>query len=122
MLDRVVLGSRGNTGWVEVSLKWPDGTETDGSGTAGPSRETRARGAAKAVVKALEPVLHDKGIELEIDQVIIHRMESADSVFVRATFFEGGNAIPVVGSALVHDDVASAAVRALLHAVNRKLT
>ncbi|MDQ3951499.1 MAG: hypothetical protein M3279_00850 [Actinomycetota bacterium] len=122
ILERVVLGTRGTGGWVEVGLKWPDGTETDGSGNAGPSRETRARGAAKAVVKALEPVLHERGVELELDQVIIHRMESADSVFVRATFFENGSAIPVVGSAIVHDDVASAAVRALLHAVNRKLT
>ncbi|HEX2057616.1 MAG TPA: hypothetical protein VHI71_04525 [Actinomycetota bacterium] len=122
VLERVVLGTRGSAGWVEVGLKWPDGTETDGSGNTGPSRETRARGAAKAVVKALEPVLHDRGVELELDQVIIHRMESADSVFVRATFFEGGSAVPVVGSAIVHDDVASAAVRALLHAVNRKLT
>jgi hypothetical protein len=122
VLERVVLGTRGSGGWVEVGLKWPDGTETDGSGTAGPSRETRARGAAKAVVKALEPVLAEKGIELELDQVLIHRMDSADSVFVRATFFEGGSATPVVGSAMVHDDVASAAVRALLHAVNRKLT
>jgi hypothetical protein len=122
VLERVVLGTRGTAGWVEVGLKWPDGTETDGSGNAGPSRETRARGAAKAVVKALEPILSERGVELEIDQVLIHRMESADSVFVRATFFEGGNAIPVVGSAIVHDDVASAAVRALLHAVNRKLT
>lgn len=122
VLERVVLGTRGTTGWVEVGLKWPDGTETDGSGTAGPSRDTRARGAAKALVKALEPVLSERGIELELDQVLIHRMDSADSVFVRATFFEGGGAIPVVGSAIVHDDVASAAVRALLHAVNRKLT
>lgn len=122
VLERVVLGTRGNAGWVEVGIKWPDGTETDGSGTAGPSRDTRARGAAKALVKALEPVLAERGIELELDQVIIHRMDSADSVFVRATFFEGGNAVPVVGSALVHDDVASASVRALLHAVNRKLT
>ncbi|HEX2294662.1 MAG TPA: hypothetical protein VHN37_05070 [Actinomycetota bacterium] len=121
VLERVVLGARGTAGWVEVGLKWPDGTETDGSGNAGPSRETRARGAAKAVVKALEPVLAERGVELELDQVLIHRMDSADSVFVRATFFEGGNAIPVVGSAIVHDDVASAAVRALLHAVNRKL-
>lgn len=122
VLERVVLGTRGTAGWVEVGLKWPDGTETDGSGNAGPSRETRARGAAKAVVKALEPILAEKGAELEIDQVLIHRMDSADSVFVRATFFEGATAIPVVGSAIVHDDVASAAVRALLHAVNRKLT
>lgn len=122
VLDRVVLGSRGHTGWVEVSLKWPDGTETDGSGTAGSSRETRARGAARALIKALEPVLRERGAELELDQVLIHRMDSADSVFARATFFEGGNVTPVVGSALVHDDVASAAVRALLHAVNRKLS
>lgn len=122
VLERVVLGTRGTAGWVEVGLKWPDGTETDGSGNAGPSRETRARGAAKAVVKALEPILADRGAELEIDQVLIHRMDSADSVFVRATYFQGGTAIPVVGSAIVHDDVASAAVRALLHAVNRKLT
>lgn len=122
VLDRVVLGTRGSAGWVEVGLKWPDGTETDGSGSAGPSRETRARGAAKAVVNALEPVLAERGAELELDQVLIHRMDSADSVFVRATFFEGGSAIPIVGSAIVYDDVASAAVRALLHAVNRKLT
>ena len=122
VLERVVLGTRGNSGWVEVSLKWPDGTETDGSGTAGPSRETRARGAAKALVNALQPVLSERKVELELDQVIIHRMDSADSVFVRATFFENGNVIPVVGSAIVYDDVASAAVRALLHAVNRKLT
>ena len=122
VLDRVVLGTRGTSGWVEVGLRWPDGTETDGSGTAGASRETRARGAAKALVKALEPVLRERGVELELDQVLIHRMESADSVFVRATFFEGSNVIPVVGSAIVHDDVASAAVRALLHAVNRKLS
>lgn len=122
VLERVVLGTRGPTGWVEVGLKWPDGTETDGSGSAGPSRETRARGAAKALVKALEPILSERGAELEIDQVLIHRMDSADSVFVRATFFEGGTAVPVVGSAIVYDDVASAAVRALLHAVNRKLT
>jgi hypothetical protein len=122
ILERVVLGTRGNAGWVEVGLKWPDGTETDGSGTAGPSRETRARGAAKALVEALAPVLHERGVDLELDQVLIHRMDSADSVFVRATFSEGGNVIPVVGSAIVHDDVASAAVRALLHAVNRKLS
>ncbi|MDQ3958091.1 MAG: hypothetical protein M3273_07190 [Actinomycetota bacterium] len=121
VLERVVLGTRGNAGWVEVGLKWPDGTETDGSGTAGASRETRARGAAKALVNALEPVLSERGTQLELDQVIIHRMDSADSVFVRATFFEGGTITPVVGSAIVHDDVASAAVRALLHAVNRKL-
>lgn len=122
VLERVVLGTRGTTGWVEVGLKWPDGTETDGSGTAGASRETRARGAAKALVKALEPVLRERGLDLELDQVLINRMDSADSVFVRATFFEGGNVVPVVGSAIVHDDVASAAVRALLHAVNRKLS
>ena len=121
ILERVVLGTKGNAGWVEVGLKWPDGTETDGSGTAGASRETRARGAAKALVHALEPVISERGLQLEVDQVLIHRMDSGDSVFVRATFFEGGNVTPVVGSALVHDDVASAAVRALLHAVNRKL-
>lgn len=122
VLERVVLGTRGSAGWVEVGLKWPDGTETDGSGNAGPSRETRARGAAKALVKALEPILSERGAELELDQVLIHRMDSADSVFVRATFFDDGHAVPVVGSAIVYDDVASAAVRALLHAVNRKLT
>lgn len=122
VLERVVLGTRGTAGWVEVGLRWPDGTETDGSGNAGPSRETRARGAANALVKALQPILAERGTELELDQVLIHRMDSADSVFVRATFFDGGAAIPVVGSAIVYDDVASAAVRALLHAVNRKLT
>jgi hypothetical protein len=48
-------------------------------------------------------------------------MGQAETVVVRATYYgrQGGSAL--VGVALLHDDAASATVRALLHALNRKL-
>lgn len=121
VLDRVILATKGNAGWVRVALKWPNGRETQGDGSAGASRETRARGACIALIKALQPVLQERGAALEIDHIGIQPIDSGSSVVVKATFYEGGNVTPVLGSAIVQDDVASAAVRALLQATNRKL-
>ncbi|MGH2819926.1 MAG: hypothetical protein ACRDJ5_04655, partial [Actinomycetota bacterium] len=121
VVDRVVLASKGDSGWVKVGLRWPDGDVTEGAGTAGTSRESRARGATNALLSALEPVLQNMRAHIDIDQVVIHQLGSQDSVLVRAVFYDRGSPTPVVGSALVHDDVATAAVRALLQAVNRKL-
>jgi hypothetical protein len=121
MLDRVVVASKGDAGWVKVGLRWPGGEGTEGAGAAGSTRETRARGATVACLQALEPVLVERGARIDVEHVLIHKVGTADSVLVRAVFHGSGGRIPLMGSALVYDDVATAAVHALLHAVNRKL-
>ena len=121
LLERVVFASKGTSGWVKVALRWPDGQVTEGAGAAAGSREARARGATLATLNALEPALTAKGVSLEIDQVLVHRIGQTDAVLVRAVLYDGNAPVPLVGSAVVQDDVATAAVRALLHAINRKL-
>ncbi|MDQ4094988.1 MAG: hypothetical protein M3174_02115, partial [Actinomycetota bacterium] len=121
VLDRVVLASKGDAGWVKVGLKWPDGQVTEGAGIAGSTRDARARGASTALLHALTPALSAMDAKIDIDHLLIHRVGENDSVLVRAMFYQRGASTPLVGSALVHDDVATAAVRAILQAVNRKL-
>jgi hypothetical protein len=121
LLERVVFASKGTSGWVKVALRWPDGEITEGAGAAAGSREARARGATLATLNALEPILSRQGASLEIDHVLLHRIGQNDAVLVRAMFYDGSAATPVVGSTVVEDDVATAAVRAVLHAINRKL-
>ena len=121
VLERVVLASRGESGWVKVALKWPDGQTTEGASAAGASREARARGATAALIQAMKPVLENHQSAVDVDQVVVQRIGSNDSVVVRAIFYENGTSVPVIGSALVHDDVATASVRAMLQALNRKL-
>jgi hypothetical protein len=121
VLERVVLASRGESGWVKVALKWPDGETTEGASAAGASREARARGATAALMQAMAPVLESHKAAVDVDQVVVQRIGSNDSVVVRAIYYENGTSVPVIGSALVHDDVATASVRAMLQALNRKL-
>lgn len=121
ILERVVLASKGDAGWVKVALRWPNGETTEGAGVAGSAREARARGASVAVLQALAPELERMDAKIDVDHLFIHRVGSNDSVLVRAVFYEKGSVTPLVGSALVHDDVATAAVRAILQAINRKL-
>lgn len=121
VLERVVLASKGDAGWVKVALRWPNGETTEGAGVAGPAREARARGASVALLQALAPELEKQEAKIDVDHLFIHRLGSNDSVLVRAVFYERGSVTPLVGSALVYDDVATAAVRAILQAINRKL-
>lgn len=120
VLDRVVFANKGSTGWVKVALQWPDGHVTEGAASSGASREARARGAATAVQQAIAQTL-SSGPVLEVDHVMIQQVGVSESVIVRAVFSDGGQTTPLIGSAIIHDDVATAAVHALLQAVNRKL-
>ena len=121
VLESVVLASKGTGGWVKVTLRWPDGNLTEGAGATTASREARARGATIALLRALEPALSERAAKLDVEQVLIHRIGSGECVLVRGLYSANGTNTPVVGSAVIHDDVSSAAVRALLHAINRKL-
>ena len=121
ILERVVQADKGDQGWVKVALQWPDGTITEGVGESGMTRNARARGGAAALLRALQPVLDARGERLDVEHVACQRVGAADTVLVRATYYRSGASAPLVGIALVHDDAAGAAVRALLHALNRRL-
>ncbi|MEA2498031.1 MAG: hypothetical protein QOH26_436 [Actinomycetota bacterium] len=120
-LEAVVLSSQGDTGWVKVTLKWPDGTNTEGAAPATSTRESRARAATNALQKALEPAFKERGVQLEVTQVVVQHLGTNDSVLVQGAYEQGRNSTSFLGSALISDDVATAAVHALLQAVNRKL-
>ena len=121
-IERVGVGRRDNSEWVEVTVRWPSGDRTSGTGAAGTSREARARGAAAAVLECLDPKLAEKKATLEIEHVTLHSMStSSEWVLVHTTFYEESGSTPLLGSARVVDDIATASVRALLNAVNRKL-
>jgi hypothetical protein len=121
LLESVVIASKGSSGWVKVRLRWPGGDTTEGAGATTATREARARGATIALLRALEPGLAARTAKLDVEQVLIHRIGSGECVLVRGLYAEAGTNTPIVGSALIHDDVATAAVHALLHAINRKL-
>ena len=121
VVERVVQATKGDGGWVKVALKWPDGRITEGAGRSGGSREMRAKGAAQALLQALGPALESMGARVDVENMVIHRLGSVDSILVKATLHQKGSSAELVGSALLSDDTATAAVRALLHAINRKL-
>jgi hypothetical protein len=73
------------------------------------------------MLECLDSALATRRATIEVDAVAIHRMGPHDWMLVQATYYEAGGATPLLGSAQVHDDVATAAARGLLDAVNRKL-
>lgn len=121
-IERVVLATKGDTGWVKVALRWPDGTTSEGAGAAAPTREARARGATGALLKALEQILVAKGARIEIDHISVQRLDSSESVLIHLFYYEGSMRTALLGSAVIQDDIATAAVRAMLQALNRKLS
>ena len=121
MVERIVQATAGGGGWVKVALQWPGGEITEGVGVSGASREARARGAAAALLQALRPRLEPGGARVDVEHVVLHRMGQAETVVVRATYYGRQGASALVGVALLHDDAASATVRAFLRALNRKL-
>jgi hypothetical protein len=120
LIDQVVFASKGNTGWVKVTLQWPNGELTEGAESAGVTRESRARGAAMAVRRALDSWLNKNNSALDVEDVLMQQLGTSESVTIRLVIHEEGGSTALVGSALVYDDIATAAVHATLHALNRK--
>jgi hypothetical protein len=121
VLNWLMMASQGESGRIDVGLRWPTGETAGGAQAASANRETRARAGAEAVGKALESTLLQRRASVEIDSVVLPRVGSSDAVLVKALFREQGSVTVLLGSALIEDDVASAAARALLDALNRKL-
>lgn len=121
IIERVGMGTRAGAEWVEVELRWPNGETTQGTGAIGRSRESRARGAATAALECLDKILGTKSATVEIENIVIHKMGQMDWVLLHCAYYEKGGATPLMGNALILDDLATAAARALLNALNRKL-
>jgi hypothetical protein len=121
IVESVLLRSEGPTKSVQVTLAWPDDARTHGTAKAGTSRELQARAAMQSTVDALAPALNAGGTRLEVEHVFLQAMGADEAVVVKATVYEGDEPTAVTGAVLVDNDVVNAAVRALLHAVNRKL-
>lgn len=120
-IESVGVTQHDSSEWVEVSLRWPNEDAVTGSGLAGKSREARARGATTAVIECLDKKLRSSQMTVEVDHLMIQRIADAEWVLVHAAIYEKGSSTKLVGTAPLVDDVASAAARALLDAVNRKL-
>lgn len=118
-IDKVFVARDGGSGWIRVTLRWPDGSLTQGAAQASERRPSRARGAAEATLRALADVATEKGLTLEIDEVAERTVAGRSSVLVHVFSEGGGKKLSLMGSAFVGDDIGSATVKAFLNAVDR---
>lgn len=121
-LEQVITASKHKGGWVRVSLRLPGDEVTEGAVLAGSSRDDRARGAVYAVVKALQPRLQAIGARLTLQSLVLHNDSQTQSVQIRVELTTEGHRTLLIGAAVIEDDVATAAARAVLQALNRKLS
>lgn len=121
LLERVEIAKGPSSDWVKVILRHPDGEATEGSCTGGGSRVSRGKAAVIATLRALDPVLAARGARVDLEHLSIQHMDVQDGVLVRAVFYDGGVGLSLVGTSPIEDDIASASIKALLQALNRKL-
>lgn len=121
VLDSVVVASKQGSGWVKLRLLLPNGEIREGTASASPTRQDRARAAVDALLQALEGTLDEMEARVEIDKTILSPPGAEDLVLLRGTFFDKNRPRRISGSASVVDDTATAAARALLDAMNRHL-
>jgi hypothetical protein len=121
ILERVTLLTKAGKSWVNVVLRWADGGTTQAVSTAETSRDARARAAVSTVLRALDPTLKSRRATVVINHVALQTIGGNELVVVQGTYTVEGVPTQVSGSAIVYDDVSTAAVHATLHAVNRKL-
>lgn len=121
IVESVQSNAQGDKRSIHVVLGWPEGARTEGRAKSGTSRELQARAAMEATVEALAPALTVRSMRVEVEHALLQPMGRDEAIVVKATVYEGDEVTPVTGAVLVEDEVAAAGVRALLHAVNRKL-
>lgn len=122
VLNHVLIGNNGNGTRVDVELGWPDGKTTNGGATSGRSRDERLRATAEAVVEALRPAVAGERIELVLAGTSAQETGDGTVVVVRLNWSDSKGTVPLIGAALLGDDLVVGATRAVLDAVNRKLT
>ncbi len=95
-----------------------DNEETFGEATARSSGQGLIRAAALATLEAVQGLLKSQSWA-ELETVAVQRLGECDVVVVTVTTGEEGRVVS--GAAVVDGDRAEATVRAVLHALNRKL-
>ena len=121
LVESVRSDVEGDKRSIHVVLGWPEDLHTEGRAKSGTSRELQARAAMEATIEALAPMLTVQSMRVEVEHTFLQAMGRDEAVVVRATVYEGDEVTAVTGAVLVEDEVALAGVKALLHAVNRKL-
>lgn len=121
LLERIEVSKGSGSDWVKVVLRHPSGEATEGSCTGGGSRVARGKAAVIAALRALDPLLSSRGASVDLEHLSIQHIDVEDSVLLRAVFHERGIGLSLVGTAVVEDDIATASIKALLQALNRKL-
>jgi hypothetical protein len=121
-LEQVITASKPKDGWVRVSLRLPGADTTEGAALAGPTRDDRARAAVHATLKALQPRLETISARLGLQSLLVHNDAQTQSVQVKLELTTDTVRTILIGAAVVEDDIATASARAVLQALNRKLT
>lgn len=121
MIERIEISKGADSEWVKVMLRHPSGEISEGSCTGGGSRPSRGKAAVIAALRALDPALSERKVTVDLETLSLQRVDAQDAVCVRAAFYEDGVGLSLIGTAAIEDDIASAAIKALLQALNRKL-
>ena len=96
--------------------------------TSRPERAPKARSAeaactsAEAVLDALKPFFEESATTVALESLRLTRVGSSDAVLVKLLYTSGEDADPLLGSALVGKDIGTAAARAVVDALDRKLS
>lgn len=121
LLERIEVTKGAGSDWVKVVLRHPSGEATEGSCTGSGSRVARGKSAVIAALRALDPLLASRGASVDLEHLSIQHADVETNVLLRVVFYEGGIGLSLVGTAAIEDDVASASIKALLQALNRKV-
>ena len=121
LLERIEVSKGSGSDFVKVVLRHPSGEVTEGSCTGGGSRVARGKAAVIAALRALDPLLASRDASVDLEHLSIQHIDVEANVLLRAVFYERGVGLSLVGTAVIEDDVATAAIKALLQALNRKL-
>lgn len=117
-IDEIATETRGATSKVRVVLSWGEITSS-GEATGFTSGEMLLRLAAQATLEAVRGLLAD-GAWLALEHAAVQRVGARDLIVATITVGIGG--VPLSGSAVVVGQHTEATVRAVLDALNRRLT
>jgi hypothetical protein len=121
LIERIELAKAMDSEWVKVVLRHPDGAMSEGSCTGGGSRVGRGKAAVIAALRALDANITSKRAAVDLENLSIQRVDTQDAVSVALSFTEGTLRLTLLGTAVIEDDIASASIKALMQALNRKL-
>ena len=80
-----------------------------------------ARISAEAVLESLDPWIGDSGTTVHLESLEIVDIGTSEAIVVKVMYGSDETTAALVGAALMEGDLTSAATKAMLSALNRKL-